>query len=169
MNTEHRTFETALRNSRRDSLRDSPFGGPMRQIAAVGLALALMLAATMGAGPLAAAGLQGAGMGSRAIPTQAYFNHFGTLFDGNYNDAIAAFRNDLGSGIKSSQSRWIDSICYYTMIGEAFYRKGKLGNALDNYNAALNLYLAFPNWMQQVQIPSRHPGPRQRPRSALGP
>ena len=39
------------------------------------------------------------------------------------------------------------------MVGECYYRMGKLGDALDNYNAAVKLYLAFPNWMQQVQFP----------------
>ena len=47
-------------------------------------------------------------------------------------------------------SRWIDSICYYTMIGESLYHQGKYAEALDNYNAALRLQLAYPNWMAKA-------------------
>src|ERR1700676_1946419 len=60
------------------------------------------------------------------VPTQAYLQHFGLLYEGEYKDALDIFRNDLASGIKTSQSRWIDSICYYTMVGECYYRLGKL-------------------------------------------
>ncbi|HKD37705.1 MAG TPA: tetratricopeptide repeat protein, partial [Pirellulales bacterium] len=97
---------------------------------------------------------------NRGIPTQSYLNHFMAMYSGDYRDALEAFRTDLGDGVRTSQSRWIDSICYYTMMGECCYRMGRLGDALDNYNNAVKLYLAFPNWLQQVQFPLTIP---QRP------
>ena len=88
------------------------------------------------------------------VPTQAYLQHFSLLYEGEYRDALTIFQNDLASGIKTSQSRWIDSICYYTMVGECYYRLGRLGDALDNYNAALRVYLQFSDWMLQIQFPT---------------
>src|SRR5260221_9811362 len=121
----------------------------------IGVALALGLLVSLGAGPpvpglgLGTGGMSKAGTGlSQGIPTQSYFSHQAAMYDGDYKDALEAFRMDLAGGIKTSQSRWIDSICYYTAMGECCYRMGRLGDALDNYNAAVKLYLAFPNWMQ---------------------
>jgi tetratricopeptide (TPR) repeat protein len=121
------------------------------------IALALGLLISLGASPpipgMGAGGMSKAGTGlSQGIPTQSFFSHQAAMYDGDYKDALEAFRMDLAGGIKTSQSRWIDSICYYTAMGECSYRMGRLGDALDNYNAALKLYLAFPNWMQQVQF-----------------
>ena len=97
--------------------------------------------------------IPGGGGPHRPAPTDTYFSHFGLLNDGDYGDALKAFKIDLSSGIKTSESRWIDSICYYTMVGECYYHLGEYRNALDNYDAALRLYIAFPNWMMQLQFP----------------
>ena len=118
-----------------------------RRAAAIGVAC--LLAISLGASPqaplgspapggiLGGAGRQrrssrfrwsspGAGGGPhRPAPTDTYFSHFAYLYDGDYAEALRAFNSDLGSSIKSSESRWIDSICYYTMIGECYYHLGQ--------------------------------------------
>ena len=91
------------------------------------------------------------GQAQRSIPTSTYFNHFTLLYAGEYRDALKGFGSERG--IRTPQSRWIDSICYQTMTGESYYKLGQYGEALDSYTAALNLYVAYANWMVSVQFP----------------
>ncbi|HEX3998901.1 MAG TPA: hypothetical protein VHX65_10150 [Pirellulales bacterium] len=93
-------------------------------------------------------------LGGGGLPMQMYYNHVAVLYNGDYRDALAGYKADLGLGRMTATSRWIDSICYYTMIGESLYHEGKYAEALENYNAALRLQLAFPNWMAQVHFPA---------------
>ena len=87
------------------------------------------------------------------VPTDAYLQHYSLLYEGQYNEALTMFKTvDLASGIKTSNGPWIDSICYYTAVGECYYRLGRLGDALDNYNAALRLYMQFSDWMLQIKF-----------------
>jgi len=85
----------------------------------------------------------------RSIPSASYFGHFPLLYAGEYREALEGFRSERG--IRTAQSRWIDSICIHTMAGECYYKLGQYGDALDNYTAALNLYVAFSNWMVQLR------------------
>ena len=80
--------------------------------------------------------------------------------------------------MKSPQSRWLDSICYCTMMGECYYQMGELEQALEQYNAAVRLYLKFDKWMLSVAFrpPSgrrptcrRSPGARARGRRSREP
>ena len=54
----------------------------------------------------------------RSVPRADYFLSFGAFHEGNYGTAIRRFKSAAGSGIRSSEGRWVDSICYHTMIGE---------------------------------------------------
>jgi hypothetical protein len=102
----------------------------------------------------------------RGIPRQSYYAHLESLNAGDYKLALDGFKDELRSGIRTAQSRWIDSICFYTMVGESYYKLGQYGDALDSYTAALSVYLAFPNWMVQVQYPPR-PDLQSAPRQAV--
>ena len=93
----------------------------------------------------------GAGLPSSA-PSPIYFMRFGLFYDGDYADALRGFQIDARGGIKTSQSRWIDSICYETMCGECYFQMGRFREALDHYTAALTLFRTFSNWMTQVQF-----------------
>ena len=103
---------------------------------------------------------------------------FSDFYDGDYISALKRFENEGRACIKTAQSRWIDSICYETMVGECYYEMGHLEQALDHYTAAIKLYLAFSDWMSRVQFtairPSsggiRHGRPlgRQHPPGASG-
>ncbi len=97
--------------------------------------------------------IAGGGGPSQPAPTEAYFSYFANLYDGDYQGALQLFQQALASGIKIGQNRWIDSICYYTMVGECHYHLGHYAEAVENYNAALRLYLCYPNWMVQVEWP----------------
>jgi tetratricopeptide (TPR) repeat protein len=88
-----------------------------------------------------------------SVPSRVYFNTFPAYFDGNYRNALAAFLAEGRGAIRSPASPWIDSICYYTMAGECYYQLGQLPAALDSYNSALKLYVAYSGWMMRVQFP----------------
>jgi len=92
-----------------------------------------------------------------STPTRAYYLHISQLYDGDYRDALRGFQADVRGGIKTPQSRWIDSICYYAMVGETYYQMGEYAEALQQYTAALKLYSAFSNWMLRVQFPRAIP------------
>src|SRR4051794_31091358 len=112
-----------------------------------GLALALLACLSLLATPRALLAQMG------DIPSLAYFKTFNLYNDGEYNDALANYQSEGRGGVKSVDSRWVDSICYHTMVGECFYQMGRYQDALNQYNSALDLYLAFPDWMIRVDFP----------------
>jgi len=102
------------------------------------------------------------GMGDRTVPTPAYHAAFGDFYDGNYAAALEEFRACSRGSIKTAQSRWIDSICYETMLGECHYQMGQYAEALGHYTNALELYQAFPTWLSQVVFQQIRPDPGLR-------
>src|SRR5829696_1155508 len=87
-----------------------------------------------------------------SIPSSPYFAAFGDFFNGDYKQAGDTFSREAKSGIRTAQSRWIDSICYYTMAGECYYQLGDFDRALDQYDAALRLSNSYSTWMMSVQF-----------------
>ena len=92
-------------------------------------------------------------MAERTAPSSTYFMIFREFYAGDYKDALNGFQSEARGCIKAGQSRWIDSICYETMMGECFYQTGVLDKALEHYNLALELAALFPDWMVRVQFP----------------
>jgi len=86
------------------------------------------------------------------VPTQTYRLTFNLFYDGNYKDALVRYQDEWRSASKIGQVRWIDSICYATMIGECYYHMGHLVQALENYTTAINLYLSYSDWMLRAQF-----------------
>ena len=117
----------------------------LRSLIRWGLMLVMVLAIAS-ARPVAAQGI-------RSLPSDTYFLYFRSLHSGDYKKALDGFNDEIGGALKTVQSRWIDSICYYTMAGECYYRLGNLPKALESYNAALTVYVAYPTWMLQVSFP----------------
>jgi len=93
--------------------------------------------------------------GERGAPSPSYYTVLRELYAGDYKNALDGFQSEARSCIKAGQSRWIDSICYETMIGECYYQMGVLDEALKHYSSALELSTAFPDWMTQVQFPQQ--------------
>ena len=89
----------------------------------------------------------------REYPPSEYYLALNIYQAGEFTDAARAFRSAARSGMRSSEGRWVDSICYHTMLGESMYQMGELGQALDEYTAALNLFLAHGSWMLRVDFP----------------
>jgi len=109
----------------------------------------LIAAAVSGAAPRSAVAQR-----NITIPHDGYLLARAPLNAGEYRTALTAYRNAARNGFRSTEGLWIDSICFYTMIGESFYRAGELKQAMENYNAALQLFLTHQNWMLRVQFPA---------------
>ncbi len=91
-------------------------------------------------------------VGDRAIPSRSYYLAVQSLYQGNYSGAERVFRSELRGAIKTPQSRWIDSICYHAMLGEAYFLQGRNAESLEQFDQACKLSLAFPDWMMRVQF-----------------
>jgi CHAT domain len=89
----------------------------------------------------------------RRVPGAAYYAAFNSLYEGDYKSALEMFQGNLRGAVRTLQSEWIDSICYHTMVGEAYYRIGDYPKAMDQYNAALQLYIKYSDWMLRIQFP----------------
>jgi tetratricopeptide (TPR) repeat protein len=90
---------------------------------------------------------------AQQIPSQIYFNAMPAYHNGQYRDTLALFVSESRSGIRNSSSQWIDAIAYYTMAGEGYYQLGQNKLALEQYDAALKLYVAYSDWMMRIQFP----------------
>ncbi|MGC3966008.1 MAG: hypothetical protein QM775_01145 [Pirellulales bacterium] len=88
----------------------------------------------------------------QTLPTDEYFAVLGVLYDGDYQAALNGFQDCLRSGLKTPSSFWIDSICYHTMCGETYFQIGQYAQALDHFNKALQLQVAFNDWMIPVKF-----------------
>ena len=88
------------------------------------------------------------------VPREGYYLVFTAHYAGEYTDSAKAFRNVAGTGVRSVNGRWIDSICYHTMVGECFYQMGDYPQALEQYETALRLAMAHSDWMLRVRWPN---------------
>ncbi len=98
-------------------------------------------------------GSNGKSMRERTLPHSDYFRvRYGLLDDGQYVDAEKGFKSLWRGAFRGVDGRWIDSICHYTMIGEAQYRQGKTAEAMENFNQAALLFIRWRNYMLRVQF-----------------
>lgn len=97
-------------------------------------------------------GNQQVGQGRRPVPTDTYFFVFREFYDGGYDRALRDFLREGRGAIKTVESNWIDSICYNAMAGECYFQMGQLAKAQEHFDAALQLYAAFADWMIRVQF-----------------
>ncbi|MDA7952134.1 MAG: CHAT domain-containing protein [Pirellulaceae bacterium] len=88
------------------------------------------------------------------LPKAEYFVPFNDFFDGNFSEAYKDFERAARSGYRIVDSRWMDSVCYYTMLGECRYHMGDFAGALQNYNSAAQLMLANPRWLERADFPA---------------
>lgn len=90
---------------------------------------------------------------NEGFPRPEYYISFVPFYEGEFRDAAQAFRSSARSGLRSIEGRWIDSICYHAMLGESFYHAGEPVAAMEEYTAALKLFLAHRNWLLAIQFP----------------
>lgn len=90
---------------------------------------------------------------SQAVIKPIYFAALEALNRGRHKQAVNGFQQAGRSAIRFGSQRWIDSICYYSMLGEALYRQGQLEAARNNFESALNIYLQNADWMLRMKFP----------------
>lgn len=93
----------------------------------------------------------------RTVPRQIYYQGKFAFFMGEYRDAERAFTNAIKSANRIGQSRWIDSICGYAMLGEVYYHQGKLAASLEAHEAAISVHLVNTGWLSRLQYPQLQP------------
>jgi tetratricopeptide (TPR) repeat protein/CHAT domain-containing protein len=91
------------------------------------------------------------------IPSRQYSAAFVLLYEGRYETALKEFLDVGRGGVQGANGRWIDSICYYAMVGECYYQLGNFPKAQEYFGLALQQYLVYPNWFLRVQWPNVGP------------
>lgn len=88
-------------------------------------------------------------VGRNQFPTQKYYNSFFQFYSSDYDRAARDFRR---GGLRIGQSRFIDGVCYATMLGECFYHVGKYPEALTAYEQALDIIARYSKdkWQQRL-------------------
>ena len=92
----------------------------------------------------------------RVVPSQEYYTFsLQLLQNGDFAKAVTAFQNDLRRAVKvpmanGQQLLWLDSICYWTMLGETFYQMGRYDDAIQSLNSAIQIFLGHSDWLRHV-------------------
>jgi tetratricopeptide (TPR) repeat protein len=73
---------------------------------------------------------------------------------GDYQGALEAYQDGLKGAIRSADTRWVDSAAFHAMIGECLYQRGQLPQALDQFNAAIDIFNANSNWLLSIEFPA---------------
>jgi hypothetical protein len=118
----------------------------LRWLHALTLTAAVLWVGGPGLAPAPAQVLDG-----RAVPGTIYELAFPAFYRGEYRDGIKGFRSAASSGVNTGAGRWVDSICYFTMMGECFYHLGDLASAMEQYDAALGLAVARHGWLERIR------------------
>ncbi|MCE9546993.1 MAG: CHAT domain-containing protein [Planctomycetia bacterium] len=87
------------------------------------------------------------------VLNQSYQRAMTLMYSGDYEGALDGFRQAGRGAIRAGETRWIDSICYHAMTGEAYFQTGQMPQALEHFGSALQLYVQYPDWMLRVQFP----------------
>ena len=92
------------------------------------------------------------------LPKADYYINFANnadYFAADYQDAYKRFSRGYNSAYKFGTRRFLDSVCYLTMMGECNYHMGDYAEAVNNYEQALRLYLSYQaeGWQSRLQVP----------------
>src|SRR5205814_1047376 len=74
------------------------------------------------------------------------------VYSGEYRTAARELGREAQRGIHTPTTRWIDSICYNTMLGEVLYQQGRNAEALAQFDEACQILIVYPNWLLQVRF-----------------
>ncbi|MEE2827302.1 MAG: CHAT domain-containing protein [Planctomycetota bacterium] len=93
------------------------------------------------------------------LPSQQYYNLFFDYYQADYKSALNDFTQGANGSFKIGTDRFLDSVCYWTMMGECHYQMGNYAQAVELYEQALGLYLNYAagGWQSRVQQPVIRP------------
>lgn len=108
-----------------------------------------------------AANAQTAAPFMNTIPSQYYYQAVFDIYRGEYRNAQRSLSRDARTSVRiGATQRWIDAICYHSMLGEVYYHQGQPRLALEQFDEACAMWLQYPRWMLGVDF-------RTEPRVAL--
>ncbi len=92
------------------------------------------------------------------LPKLDYYANFiqnAPYYLADYQDALKQFGRGYNSAYKLGNRRFLDSVCYLTMMGECHYHVGDYTEAITLYEQALTLYLSYQaeGWQSRLQMP----------------
>ncbi|MEN0109928.1 MAG: hypothetical protein AAF805_04320 [Planctomycetota bacterium] len=88
----------------------------------------------------------------RTYPGQAYFVAVDTLHDADYRRAERAFRSELRGSVRTINQRWLDAAMFRAMLGESLLQQGRLVEALEQFDAAIDQWLVEPRWLGRLDL-----------------
>ena len=91
---------------------------------------------------------------STEIPSPSHYDSYRMIYRGNIGEAKRLCRSELDGATRIGSQRWIDSVCYYAILGESEYLSGDIGSALEAFEAAIDLYLNSRDWLSRVVYPT---------------
>ena len=125
-----------------------------RQPGRIGRLIFVLVLIAAGWIPAAQSLAQGGGRLPRIqLYNQAIFDRY---YRADYSDAARFFNRGANGAYKRGLRRHLDSICYWTMMGECNYHMGNYAQAVTMYEQALTLYLSYQaeNWQVRLQLPA---------------
>ena len=66
----------------------------------------------------------------RPIPSDRYYRGVKLIEEGDFTKAALFYQEELRDAVRIGTDQWLDSLCYYAMLGEACYQAGELDDAL---------------------------------------
>ncbi len=92
---------------------------------------------------------------SSQLPQTGYYLGARTYYDADYKDAERYFSRGARTTFKFGTRKFLDSVCYWTMIGECYYHMGNYAQAVEMYEQSLQLYLTYQqeSWQGRIQLP----------------
>jgi len=90
---------------------------------------------------------------AKQVPNEIHFLALQSYYSGDFRTALKGFREAGRSGFASTEGRWIDSICFHAMMGEAAYQLGDNVTANEQFTAAIKMFLVHRDWMLRVEFP----------------
>ncbi|MFK7767699.1 MAG: tetratricopeptide repeat protein [Mariniblastus sp.] len=88
---------------------------------------------------------------------------FRVYYEAEYADARKIFNRGANTAFKTTNGksvrRYLDSIVYWTMLGECYYHMGNYAEAIELYERSLSLYLSYQteNWQARIELPATIP------------
>ena len=90
------------------------------------------------------------------LPRTSYYQIYSDFYAGDLTRANRNFQQGYRTAFQFGGQRFLDSVCYLTLIGECNYHVGNYAEALANYEQALNLYLSYnvTGWQSRIRTPA---------------
>ncbi|MDR1493110.1 MAG: CHAT domain-containing protein [Planctomycetaceae bacterium] len=82
--------------------------------------------------------------------SEKYFSARPVFNRGDYIEALQIYGDEVRQAEQNGRKNWVDSICYFAMIGECHYQMGENGAALACFNLALQAFsqnISWLNWL----------------------